>query len=252
MMLRKLTYVVLLILLTIPVYAVDTQALMASGNRAYEGGVFDEAIMEYEKILAADRTSVELHYNLGCAYFNKEIYGQAVLHFEKARILSPRDPDILHNLEYTKLFLKDRFDLPDPMPLVAWFSALRNSLALAELTRLEMIFFGLLVMSIVAYRLFRGRSYERLLVLIMITTSLLFCIGAGWLLDRAIALDQKHAVLLVEQSNVNSAPIGGSSTLFVIHEGTTGEILDTTDTWYKIRLPDGKTGWVRHEVVGLY
>lgn len=249
---RSCMLAVLLTLSAIPALSIDYQALMAAGNRAYEQGDFDEAIVQYEKILAADRSSESLHYNLGCAYFNKKIYGSAILHFEKARQLKPRDADIQHNLEYTKLFLKDRFELPEPMPLVAWFTTLRGSLSMAELQHVEMTLFGLLILSLVALRLLRGGRFTRMLSIIAMVVGLFFLGAAGWEFERALALDQQHGVLLVEQSNVNSAPIAGSSTLFVIHEGTSGEILDATDAWYKIRLPDGKTGWVRHEVLGLY
>jgi uncharacterized protein YgiM (DUF1202 family) len=86
----------------------------------------------------------------------------------------------------------------------------------------------------------------------IILSGLLFLLSSGWLWDRLNAVDQKQGVVLVEEVSVTSAPTTGSSTLFVIHEGTNGTILDATDAWYKIRLADGKTGWVQHEVLGIY
>ncbi len=234
------------------VFAVDVEGLMTQGNTYYEKGEFKSAISSYEKVLATDMVSTALHYNLGCAYFSDKQYGKAILHFEKARQLSPRDPDVLHNLEYSRLFLKDRFDLPEPMPLVVWFKELRQSLSLAELRMLEEILFILLVVGIILYRLSLTSSFRNVTVPFTIATTALFLVVGGWFMDRAISLDEQHAILLVDEAEVRSAPIPGASTLFVIHEGTSAEILDATDAWYELRLEDGKTGWILHEAVGLY
>ncbi|NQV41905.1 MAG: tetratricopeptide repeat protein [Candidatus Marinimicrobia bacterium] len=232
--------------------AVDVQGLMGQGNGYYEKGDFESAIASYEKVLATEMVSPALHYNLGCAYFSEKQYGRAILQFEKARQLSPRDPDILHNLEYARLFLKDRFDLPEPMPFIAGFKALRNGLSLAELKLLEQVLFSLLILGIVLYRLTRRSSMGRIILTVSISLGALLLVVGGWLTDRVIASSDMHAILLVDEAEVSSAPIPGSSTLFVIHEGTSAEILDATDAWYELRLEDGKTGWINHEAVGLY
>ncbi len=242
----------LLVLMTGSALSVDVEGLMRQGNNFYEKGDFTAAIESYEKILESDRNSSALHYNLGCAYFSEKEYGKAILHFEKARKLSPRDQDILHNLEYAKLFLKDRFDLPEPMPFVAWFKHVRQSLSLAELKFWEELLFGLLILSIIAYRRSWASSIRNVLTPLMILLVISFSLMGGWLIDRAVSLDEKQAVLLVDEAEVKSAPIAGSSTLFVIHEGTSAEIFDATDAWYELRLKDGKTGWISHEAVGLY
>ncbi len=234
------------------VQGVDFESLMTAGNSAYEQGEFEQAIAEYEKILNADGVSTALHYNLGCAYFNQKSYGKAILHFEKARQLSPRDVDVLHNLRFSKLFLKDRFELPESMPLVVWFNEFRQSFSLAELRLWELIMFSILILGIISYRLLQSRSAGRVILIATYVVGILFLLSAGWLGDRILSLEDQRAVLLVKKANVSSAPLVGSGTLFVIHEGTSAEILNTTDSWYEIRLPDGKTGWIMHEAVGIY
>jgi len=243
---------ILAMLLVCSVHAIDVTSLMVQGNRYYEQGEFSSAIESYEKILASDIVSTPVFYNLGCAYFSEKQYGRAILNFEKARQLSPRDPDVQHNLEYTKLFLKDRFELPEEMPLVTWFKGIRSSLALAELKFLEQLLFGLVILGLILYRVSSNHSLKRIVAPATIVSAILLLIVGGWLIDRAISLDAKHAILLVDEAEVTSAPIRGSSTLFVIHEGTSAKILDATEAWYELRLEDGKTGWISHEVVGLY
>jgi tetratricopeptide (TPR) repeat protein len=225
---------------------------MQSGNRFYEQGEYEKAVREYEKILNADLHSAILHYNLGCAYFNLEMYGKSILHFEKAKILKPRDADINHNLRFTKLFLKDRFDTPEPMPLVKWFINTRNSLSISELRGLEIISFILLVSMILVQRFLLGRGGETVRIPALVIASMLFVFTSGWLLDRTLSLKETNMVVLADEIPITSAPVPGSSTLFVIHEGTSGLILNTTDTWYEIRLPDGKSGWIPHEAVDTF
>jgi len=244
--------ILILVVLSPRLLAVDAPGLMTRGNAAYESGDFPAAIAAYEKILASDLESAEVYYNLGCAYFSEASYGRAILNFEKARQLSPRDPDVVHNLEYSKLFLKDRFDLPEQMLLIAWFKNIRSSLSLTELKQLEQILFLLLMGGIILTRFLKGHRLSSTVMTITIILAVLFAGTGGWLLDRVLSLDEKRAILLVDQTEVSSAPLSGSNTLFVIHEGTSGKILDATDSWYEIRLDDGKTGWIPHEVVGLY
>jgi len=253
MRLTKRTSVMLALFMVVSVsYAIDFDNLMLSGNKYYEQGEFELAIINYEKVVSAEGSSATLFYNLGCAYFNQKEYGQAILNFEKAGELAPRDPDILHNLEFSKLFLKDRFELPEAMPLVAWFTSFRQSLALSELRFIEIVLFILLVISVLLYRWQRNKSAGNAMLVMVYMTGILFVLSAGWLWDRVLSSEEQHVVLLVNEANISSAPIPGSSTLFVIHEGTTAEILDATDAWYEIRLPDGKTGWIMHEAVGIY
>ena len=92
----------------------------------------------------------------------------------------------------------------------------------------------------------------RVIMTVSIIAGVLLFVITGWLIDWSISLNDKHAILLVDEAEVSSAPIPGSSILFVIHEGTSAEILDVTDAWYELRLEDGKTGWIIHEAVGLY
>jgi len=250
---RTFLFTATLLLMTLSsVLAIDAQGLMEQGNGYYEMGEFESAISAYEKVLATDIVSTALHYNLGCAYFSEKAYGRAILHFEKAHALSPRDADVLHNLEYAKLFLKDRFELPEPMPLIAWFKSMRTSLSLAELKFIEGLLFSLFILGIIAYRLLREKSFNYMLLTTTAIIGILLIVVGGWFVDRVLSSEEKHAILLVDEAEVTSAPIPGSSTLFVIHEGTSAEILDATEGWYELRLDDGKTGWIIHEAVGLY
>lgn len=70
----------------------------SDANQQFESGEFAAAAASYEKILAADGPDAAVLYNLGNSYQSLKQYGPAILSYERARLLAPRDPDLLANL----------------------------------------------------------------------------------------------------------------------------------------------------------
>ena len=66
----------------------------------YEKGDYKAAIREYNKILDTGYESGELYYDLGNSYFKDGRLGMAVLSYERARNLMPRDGDLESNYRY--------------------------------------------------------------------------------------------------------------------------------------------------------
>jgi SH3-like domain-containing protein len=52
------------------------------------------------------------------------------------------------------------------------------------------------------------------------------------------------AIVTVSSSYVKSAPDENAHDLFMIHEGSRIRLLDKVGEWNKIRLEDGKVGWM--------
>ena len=67
-------------------------------NEQFKAGDFAGAAASYEKILAAEGPRAAVFYNLGNSYQQLKRYGPAILAYERARLLTPRDPDLLANL----------------------------------------------------------------------------------------------------------------------------------------------------------
>ena len=51
--------------------------------------------------------------------------------------------------------------------------------------------------------------------------------------------------------NVKSEPKEESTDLFVIHEGLKVQILESTQSWYKIKLVNGSIGWLSETAVEI-
>ena len=67
-------------------------------NRQFKSGDFAGAASAYEKILTNEGPRAAVFYNLGNSYLSLKQYGPAILAYERARLLTPRDPDLSANL----------------------------------------------------------------------------------------------------------------------------------------------------------
>jgi L-asparagine transporter-like permease len=54
----------------------------------------------------------------------------------------------------------------------------------------------------------------------------------------------KPAIVFAEKTEVRNAPTLNSEEVFTLHEGTKVMVLDAVDNWNKIKLADGKLGWI--------
>ena len=82
---------------TAPVRAAEPAAFEPA-NQQFQKGEFAAAAVAYEQILATDGPRAAVYYNLGNCYQRLTRYGHAILAYERARLLSPRDQDLLANL----------------------------------------------------------------------------------------------------------------------------------------------------------
>lgn len=74
------------------------EAAFEQANRQFQAGEFAAAAAGYEQLLAAGGPRAAVFYNLGNSYQRLGQYGPAILAYERARLLTPRDPDLLANL----------------------------------------------------------------------------------------------------------------------------------------------------------
>src|SRR5205814_513210 len=97
-----------------PLGDADPHTAFYQGNAAYKAGDYAGAAGAYERLLNAGLASGPLYFNLGNAYFKNGHVGQAILNFERAHRLMPRDPDVRANLAYAAEIAKD---IPEASPL---------------------------------------------------------------------------------------------------------------------------------------
>lgn len=223
----------------------EVASLFAQGNQLYTSGDYRGAIRAYEAIIDKGYESWEVYYNLGNAYYKSGQLGRAILNFERALRLNPRNEDIRYNLELANLKVVDRIHSIPELFFVRWLKGLAQLLSAATLGWLSLGMYFLAILLWIS-RLFVAKVGWRslsTLMLVPVVTAMLFFGGLAAYrvyLDRAI----NYAIVLAEKVDARSAPEPESTEVFAIHEGVKVRIEDRASDWAKIRLADGKVGWV--------
>ena len=57
-------------------------------------------------------------------------------------------------------------------------------------------------------------------------------------------MNSGQAIVGQSTINVKSSPSTDGTDIFIVHEGTKIQMLDSVGTWKEIRVPDGNRGWV--------
>ncbi len=227
----------------------ETSAWMQRANILYELGEFDSAAIYYDRIVESGVNNSAVFFNLGNSYYRQGKIGWAILNYEKARILSPNDPDILANLRFANLNTQDR--TPEPqrgfVETILWrlhtlFSLNQQVWIVLGLIGLLSVFFSL--------ALFASRNIRLWLIYV---SSLLFIflaavgLSAGYKIYQAESTS--YAIVLEKAVDAKNQP-NGTTVLFTAHEGTKFRLRKNLDNWYLVSLPNGVSGWVDGAVLG--
>ena len=71
---------------------------------------YNQAIATYEQILSSGEESAKLYFNLGNAYYKAGDVNNAILNYERAKILAPHDKDIDFNLQIANQYVVTSID----------------------------------------------------------------------------------------------------------------------------------------------
>ena len=221
----------------------QADSLWSTANAAYEEGLYEKAVADYEKI-ADQWQAFELEYNMGNAHFKMGQIGPSILHYKRAEKLRTGDADLGANLLTASAFIIDRIEPLPSLGLDNVWDAATTQGRLDVWAHLAWIF-SLIASLALAMRLHSKKLSTRraggMSAIAAVALAVGFLLMARSTSDR-ISTSQE-AVLTVQRTEVLSEP-GGATTLFVLHEGTVVQLLEQRENWYKIRLSNGNVGWL--------
>ena len=226
-------------------HAQAPDSLFAAANKLYQQEKYLEALQAYQKIEKQDLESASLYYNMANIYYRSNQVAPAIYYYEKALKLAPNDKDILFNLEFANRTILDNIE---PLPRSLWQKFMDGvvlSFTYETWSKiavgLAFVFAVLFLMYHFSYSTGKKRIYfiTSILSVIFVTTSLFFSYRNKHYVDR-----NTEAIVFSTEVEVKSAPTNSSDVYFELHEGTKVLILETLDNWKKIRIADGKMGWI--------
>jgi len=217
--------------------------LYRQGNAFYEREQYPEASRTYERIVLQGFHNGFIFYNLGNAHFKQNQIGRAILAYERAARLMPRDRDLKANLEIANLRTVDRLENTDP-----WVGyRLLRSVTVNEVTAATSLSGSLLFVIGILFVLTDGNTFRRRLFQIGIIVGTLFVLCSGTAAIRVYDEGRVEAIILSRECEARSGPANGEELLFSLHEGTKVTVVEERGSWKRIALPDGNEGWVDEE-----
>lgn len=215
--------------------------LANQAGAAYTAGDPTTAVSLYESLLDAGVRDSAVYFNLGSAHYTLGNFGQAMLNFRRAQLLTPRDPDLNAHLSRVRA---QRLDVQgDETALVDTLAALTAGLlTLTELGWLVFviwsIFFALVILSITQAKL---RDALRIPLVIFS----LIMLGAVLLLGSRLYVNavRPAAVAVAGVIPVMSGPGDAYLLIDELHSGAEMRLLEQRGDWLRFVLPDGRQGW---------
>jgi len=223
---------------------------LAQAAEAYSNNNFEKSITLYEQILADGWESFEVYYNLGNAYYKTDQIAEAILNYERAAVINPTDEDLLHNLNMARSRTVDKISMIAVPQFVSGYKAFVNSISADTWGIISLISFfgilGLIIFFLSASQRWIKQTILGFILLFFLTSTTAFLFG--WQ-QKNWRNSNKEAIIFQPSINVQSTPDQNGKELFVLHEGTKVQIVERFKDWARIRIGDGKTGWVTQQAI---
>jgi len=240
---KKVIYLAAFLLSTVTI--AQNESLFDQGNALYNDGKYAEAIDKYEVILNKGQHSGALYFNLGNAHYKLNNIAPSIYYYEKALQLSPKDDDIKNNRAFAKNMTIDDIEIIPKIGFTKVIYSITNLMSFDNWAKLSVILVLLFVMLILAYYFSYSSTKKRLAFMGSFLSILFACIALGFAFHKyGITQKDRPAIVFAKESKVKSEPNLRSAEAFILHEGTKVQILDTVYNWKKVKLTDGKTGWI--------
>ncbi len=226
------------------IFAKDIKTDTDSALNYYLKSDFEKALAIYEDLFNQGYGSSDLFYNMGNCYYNMGDLANAIYFYEKAIILNPSDKDIIHNLQIANSKIRNKTDEIPEVFYKRWYKSVVSLCSTDKWAIISIISFVLCLGAVAVYLFTKSISirksgfYSAIVFLVISAFSLIFAINQS----KKITIN--NFAIVFETSLIKSGPSDESTNLFEVNEGLKVEITDSLNSWYNIKLADGKQGWI--------
>ncbi|MDY8138767.1 tetratricopeptide repeat protein [Aquimarina sp. 2201CG5-10] len=235
----------IIVLLTSVVTLAQQDNTFKKASDLYNQEKYQEAIDAYKSILDAGQESASLYYNLGNANYKLSNIGSSIYYYEKALELNPNDEDIKNNLAFAQNATIDAIDVIPEGVISGIIKRFTNLFTYDGWAWVSVICVLLFVVLFIMYYTAQVSSKKRLffigswLILIIGLSSVFFAFRQFNFIQN-----NQYAIIFAQETVIKSEPNLRSEEVFELHEGTKVQVTETVNDWKKIKLADGKIGWI--------
>lgn len=228
------------------------QSVFDQANALYNDGKFEDAIAKYQSIVDGNQHSPEVYFNLANAHYKLNNVGPSIYYYEKALQLKPEDADILNNMEYAKQMTVDAVQEVPELGFSRFFNKVTNLFSFDDWAKLAIALMVIFVVLLLVYYFTYSTQSKRVSFILGFVFLFLSLSSVGLAFQKQ-ALDNRDnpAIVFAQKSEVKTEPNLSGNEAFTLHEGTKVLVLDTINNWKKIKLADGKTGWISAKDIRL-
>lgn len=230
----------------------QNEKIFEQANSLYNEGKFAEALDRYERILDTDKHSAELYYNIANTHYKLNNVAPSIYYYEKALALKPNDTDITNNLAFANNMRIDAIDTLPEVGLSKFIKKVTYSLTFDAWAKASVALVVVFVLFYLLYYFAYSTGKKRLYFVSSMSFIVLACIALALTFHNYNLVKKNNpAIIFAQESQVKSEPNLRSDAAFTLHEGTKVQVLDTVNNWKKIKLSDGKTGWIPSDDIKL-
>ena len=219
--------------------------LMAEANLLYDREEYAEAAQRYEALIGLGYRAAAVHYNLGNAYLESGDLGRAILNYLRAEELSPRDPDILANLDIARNRTVDQLQAEGDSLVASisdfgrrWATTGEFGVAAFLLWAASALAAGTLILrpAIRRRELLRSGAIVAFAAMLVPLVLLLSMLYSNPYDNTGVVTDETVEVL--------SGPGPQYAKEFALHSGAQVRLVDSRHGWLQVALPGGELqGW---------
>jgi tetratricopeptide (TPR) repeat protein len=218
------------------VSAADENAL-AKANQAYAEARFQEAAEGYENLVQSGQWNATLFYDAGNAYYRLGNFGKAILNYERALVLDPRQPEADANLRLAR-------DEARALELRRnWIERYASTVTVKQYSIAAAVAFWSALFLIAHLLLSRRRSAGRFALIALsmvvggVSSFAIFTLENG---THGDAL----AVVTAKEIQARLATADDAKSVLLLPAGSEIKILSERGDWVYAALPNEQRGWI--------
>jgi hypothetical protein len=157
----------------------------------------------------------------------------------------PQDEDLQHNLQLASLLITDRIEPTPRLFIWDYWEGVKHAFSMSGITWLTYLAFLGVIGFLVCVVLASSFSMRRIGIIGTGAATVVFLVLVVIYFGKIADLKRNDtAIVTANITTAKNSPDAKSSDAFVLHSGVKVQITDSVNDWVKVRLADGKVGWL--------